>query len=534
MHSIKTKLILSVSVLLIFLFSITALLLVGEKELELRADIYTKARATSELVSPKVVDLYESLLAEKSFVIFNREIKDVFQKDEDIAEIKMTSFAGDVLYDSLEERERAYEGPVRRMGDADLTARIRANLPSYLLRSGRTVYLKKDSEGNYAGVNENEKDTTPISDTDEIENIVYPLGSKYAVIFSMTYDNLRARVIHTTQRIVFLLIFGVLLGLGFGWYFSQRITTPIEQLTAGALVLGKGDFKARVMVKARDEVGVLADTFNKMAEDLEVSTKAMIEKEKLGKELEVAARIQREILPKKLPEIPGLDLAAVVIPATEIGGDCYDFIEVDPKTHLFYISDVTGHGIPSGIVVSIANAIIYSYANSPSLRDILISTNRVLKEKTTQNMFMTLLMLRYRVPTSVGASGSDREGKLDYVSAGHPEMLHYYAEDNKVLMEKGGGIALGMVPDISRMVTENSLSFDAGDCIVLYSDGIPEAVSERGEQYGMQRLKRALSDNGELGSAVAIKNALIADVKQFMGSAPQMDDITLVVLRKTQ
>ncbi|MEK7523604.1 MAG: SpoIIE family protein phosphatase [Patescibacteria group bacterium] len=521
MHSIKTKLILSVSLLLIFLFSITALLLVGEKERELRADIYTKARATSELVSPKVVDLYESLLAEKSFVLFNREMKDVFQKNEDVAEIKMTSFSGDVLYNSLGERERAYEGPIRRVEDGDLTARIRANLPSYLLKSGRTVYLKKDSEGNYASVNENEKDTASISDTDEIQNIVYPLGSKYAVIFSMTYDNLRARVIHTTQRIVFLLIFGVLLGLGFGWYFSQRITTPIEQLTAGALVLAKGDFKARVMVKARDEVGVLADTFNTMAQELEISTKAMIEKEKLGKELEVAARIQREILPKKLPDIPGLDLSAVVIPATEIGGDCYDFIEVDPKTHLFYISDVTGHGIPSGIVVSIANAIIYSYANSPSLRDILISTNRVLKEKTTQNMFMTLLMLRYR------------EGKLDYVSAGHPEMLHYYAEDNKVLMEKGGGIALGMVPDISRMVTENSLTFSNGDCIVLYSDGIPEAVSERGEQYGMQRFKRALSDNGELGSAVAIKNALIADVKQFMGAAPQMDDITLVVLRKT-
>ena len=521
MHSIKTKLILGLSVLVIFLFSVTAFLLIDEKKKEISRDIYVEARSFSELTSPKIVDLYNSLLAQNSFVLFNREIKDVFRKNEDIAAIKIASFSGDVLYDSTLEQERQYSGTARPIADPDLRARVQALLPSYAFENERTVYLKKNEEGVYTAVNENEKEIQPIEDTDLITNIVYPLAPRFAVIFDVTYENLRSRVVRTTERIVLLLVFGILLGLGFGWYFSDRITNPIQKLTEGALVLAKGDFTARVVVKTRDEVGVLAETFNKMAGDLEVSTKAMIYKERIAKELEVAAKMQKQILPDKLPQIVGLDLAASVIPAAEIGGDCYDFIQVDPQTHLFYISDVTGHGVPSGIVVSIANALIYSYANTSSLRDILINANRVLREKTAQNMFMTLLMLRYH------------EGELNYVSAGHPEMLHYHGIDKKVSVEKGGGIALGMVPDISKMLVESSVNFQIGDCIVLYSDGIPEALSTHGEQYGLQRLKRALNDQGELNSAEAIKNSLLADVKQFMADATQMDDITIVVVRRT-
>lgn len=520
-HSIKTKLILGTSVLVIFLFSITALLLVDEKQKELSSDIYTYARSFSELTAPKIAQLYEDLLAEKSFVIFNREMKDIFRKDEDISAINVYSYSGEVLYNSLAESDSAYAGATRNISDPDVEARVKASGPSYFLASGRTIYLKKnDATGVYTAVNENEKEIAGLSDSDVIKNIIYPVNGKYAVQFDVTYENLRSRVFRMTERIVLLLIFGILLGLGFGWYFSQRITNPIEKLTSGALILAKGDFTARVTVRTKDEVGVLAETFNKMAQDLEISTKALVYKERMAKELEVAARMQKQIIPKNLPQISGLDLAAALIPAAEIGGDCYDFIKLDDGSHLFYISDVTGHGIPSGLVVSIANALIYSYANSQSLKDILISANRVLKEKTAGNMFMTLLMLRYA------------QGKLDYVSAGHPEMLHYFAKDKKVASQKGGGIALGMVPDISKMVNENSLEFSAGDCLILYSDGITEACSPRGEQYGLQRLKCALSEHAELGVAEAIKNALLADVKQFMDGAVQADDITLIVAKR--
>ena len=130
MRSIKTKLILAISILVIFLFSITALLLIDEKRSELSQDIYSNARAFSELTSPRIIDLYESLLKEKSFVIFNREIKDVFKKNEDIAEISVYTFAGEVLYDSSQEKDRQYEGDKREIADPDLAARVKASLPS--------------------------------------------------------------------------------------------------------------------------------------------------------------------------------------------------------------------------------------------------------------------------------------------------------------------------------------------------------------------------------------------------------------------
>lgn len=521
MRSIKTKLILAISILVIFLFSITAILLIDEKRSELSRDIYLKARAFSELTSPRIIDLYDSFLKEKSFVIFNREIKDVFKKNEDVAEIRLYTFAGGVLYDSSQEKDRQYGGEKRQIADPDLTARVKASLPSYFLENGRTVYLKKDAESNYKSVNENEKEISGLEDKDIILNIVYPVGGKFAVQFDVTYQALKSRVNRMTGRIVLLLVFGVLLGLGFAWNFSQKITQPIEKLKTGALILGKGDFTVRVPVQTQDEVGVLAETFNKMAADLEVSTKALVYKERMAKELEVAANIQKQILPKTLPQIEGLDIATALVPAVEIGGDCYDFIKIDADTHIMYLSDVTGHGIPSGIVVAIANALIYSYAKSPSLKDILINANSVMREKTASNMFMTLIMLRYS------------KGKLDYISAGHPEMLHYYAEAKKVVAEKGGGIALGMVPDVSKVLNQSSVPFGAGDLIVLYSDGIPEGVNERGEQYGMPRMKRILQEAGELKTALAVKNALLADVKAFMGKAVQADDITLVVLKKT-
>ncbi|MBI2453705.1 SpoIIE family protein phosphatase [Candidatus Peregrinibacteria bacterium] len=522
MHSIKTKLLLALSLLVVFLFSVTAGLLITEKRKELALDIYTKARGFTEFAAPKIADLYQSLLEENTVFVFKREMKDIFAKNSDIAEIQLVTFAGEVLYDSRKEHERLYAGPVRALEDSALLPRVQASLPSYLLENGRSVFLKKDVTGRVISVNENEKLVAPIQNTDAIRNIVYPLGGKYAVVFEVSYKNLQARVVRTMERIALLLIFGILLGLGFGWSFSQRITTPLQQLTSGALVLAKGDFTARVNVSVHDEVGTLADTFNKMAQDLEVSTKAKIEQEKLKKELEVAAHMQKQILPKVLPTIPGLEIATELIPAAEIGGDCYDFIQISADTYLFYIGDVTGHGIPAGIVASIANAILYSYSNVPSLKDVMSMTNKVMKAKTAQNMFMTMLMLRYQ-----------QSGKLDYVSAGHPFMLHYQAALKQAKEEPGGGIAMAMVPDNSKLLKEQSVDFQIGDAIVLYSDGIPEANSPKGEQYGMQRFKDSLIAHGAQPKIEDVRTGLIQDVQKFMDNAEQLDDITLLVVRRT-
>lgn len=525
MRSIKTKLIVGLAILIVFLFSVTAVLLVSEKERELTQDIYLKTRSFSELTTPIIIELNKIYLAEDSFVLFNRGMQDVFKKNEDASAIKIAKFNGEILYDSSLEKERQYEGPLRSLTDPLLLSRLKSNNPSFLIQdSNRAVYHKKDAEGNYLALDEQEKPIPEIQNTERISNIVYPFENQFAVIFDVSYDNLKARVSQTTERILYLLIFGVLIGLAFAYFFAGRITNPIQKLTESALIIGKGDFKHRVTVKGKDEVGVLGETFNKMAQDLEISTKAMIEKERLSKELEVAAKIQKEILPEKLPQIPGLDIAADLKPATEIGGDLYDVMKVADQ-YLMYIADVTGHGVPSGIVASIANALLYSYAPEKSMSDILIAANRVLKEKTAKNMLVTLLMLKY--------AGTD-DGTVSYISAGHPEMVHYSFKEKKVFIEQGGGVALGMLPDISKNVQEKSLRLERGDCLVLYSDGITEALAENGkEMYGINRLKRAVNEYAELPEAEAVQKAILAEVELFIGKGVQSDDITILVIKRT-
>ena len=268
---------------------------------------------------------------------------------------------------------------------------------------------------------------------------------------------------------------------------------------------------------------MLSETFNHMASQLEVSLKAMLYKERVTKELELAAKIQKDILPKKMPSIPGWDIAAGIAPAAEIGGDCYDCISIDPENHFLYIGDVTGHGVPSGIVVSIASALLYSFAGTKNMKQILSNVNNVLKVKTSANMFMTLLMLQF------GENGTE----VKYVSAGHPQMVVYQKATGKVITAPGGGIALGMVPDVTKILQESTVELSSGDCVVLYSDGITEASNVAAtEMYGIGRLKRAVGEYATLPSAEALKVALLADVSEFVGPGKQNDDITMVVLKK--
>ncbi len=535
MFSIKTKLSIGISILITLLFSIAAYLLITEKRNELAHDIYVNAQNYSELTSKRVTNLYETLLKEYSFVLFNREITDVFRKDTDVSSIVLYTYGGEILYDSNVERDRQYSGSARTVSDAQLLKRIRSQLPNVSTSKSRVVYLKKNAAGVLNPVNEfespildvgaTEKSLTQEAASERVISLVYPLDGKYAVEYSVTYNNLDDRVSRTTQRIILLTVFGILVGLGAVVVYSGQLTKPILDLTSNAEKLGAGDLKVRVTVTTHDEIGRLGDTFNKMAADLEVSTKAMIEREKLGRELDLAAKIQRQIIPKEMPKIDGLEISTALIPAEEVGGDCYDFIPVNDDTTVMYLSDVTGHGVPSSLVVSIANALMYSYAGQGTIKDLLVHVNTVLKKKTSQNMFMTLLMLQYQTQ-------KNGTPKISMVSAGHPDMLHYSARTGEVTGEKGGGIALGMVPDIGKLLTEREVIVEKGDILVMYSDGIPEAGSESGAMFGDAAFKESLKKAATLPTCDAIRDAIVAEVKAFMGLSKQLDDITLVVLRQ--
>gem|GEM_PF-358018 len=531
-YSIRSKLIAIVSMLVVILMASTAGFLMNEKKQELTSDIYVNARNFAELTADDIIEVHRTYLKENGFIQFNRIIQSLFRKSEDISRITLVEFNGDVLYDSETEKLQQYGGEMRSVGsDTKLLERVQAPFPSVNISgSGRVVYLEKDLLGQTFEVNLNGKKIEPIADEERVGTIVHPVEQKYAVLYQVSYDLLDQRIAKTMRSIGLLLLIGIGCGVLIAIAIGMRLAKPIRLLTGGAKEIAKGHFDHRVHIHSKDELGLLSHAFNQMARDLKKSTKALVYKERVAKELEIAKEIQESIIPDTVPEIAGLDIAASVDPAAEIGGDCYDFIQVDDDNTMIYVGDVTGHGVPAGLLVSVTNALIYAFRNLNDILDVLVNTNTILQAKSQPNMFITLAMLNWNT----------KKQAMEYISAGHEKILHYSAKTSQVTELDSGGIALGMVPDCSKLLKKVKIDLKEGDVCILYSDGIPEAWGAKKQQYGMGRLRRVLLDaatghgkkDGHTITAEHIREDIIKDVTKFMGKVPQADDITLMVVKK--
>jgi len=523
MKTLQSKLILAISLFIVVLFSITSFLQIQEKERELTFDIFSNTKSFAELTAPQIVEDYKLYLVPKSFIYFNREVQSIFAKNPDVRGIMIVDFQGNIVFDSQTENNKQYEGSVRKVEDAALLEQVRAKNPSVKTdETGRVVYLKNISASNYSSVDFNEKVVKSLAQDEKLSYLVQPYDNQYAVVYTFSYDALQQRIFASLLRTLILTLFGVALGILLSIIFSSSITKPLKKLREGAAILAQGNFTHRVEIKTKDELHQLADSFNTMAADLEKSMKALVYKERVAKELELAVKIQKQLLPKTVPLVKGLDLAAGIISAEEIGGDLYDFLRVDNDNLIFYLGDVTGHGVPSGIVGSIANALFFTFAGKKDPKEILIDVNAVLKEKASQTMFLTLVLMHWD-------AGKE---KMIYISAGHEQIIHYKAKEKKVVLLPAGGVALGMIPKIDKMLQSREVDFQEDDILLIYSDGIPEAWRNEKEMYGMERLKEAVEHSSSFDSALAIRNAILSDVDQFREGYKQMDDITSIVVKR--
>jgi hypothetical protein len=158
MHSLKSKLVVTISLLIVVLFALASALFVNEKQKEFTQDIFKNASSFGELTAPQIVINYNLYLAQKSFIYFNREIAGTFEKFPDLSKVEVISYAGELVYDSAMEKEKQYEGPARMVSDDVLKQQVQARHPSvFTLDTKRTVYLAKDEQGQFLFVDENEK-----------------------------------------------------------------------------------------------------------------------------------------------------------------------------------------------------------------------------------------------------------------------------------------------------------------------------------------------------------------------------------------
>jgi serine phosphatase RsbU (regulator of sigma subunit) len=360
---------------------------------------------------------------------------------------------------------------------------------------------------------------------DEFSQPVFETRKKISAATTEISNHINERIENARNTFsdffMILIIFVLLIGFG----LSRMITLPILSLSDGVKALGEGNLDYKVIVNTNDEFEELAASFNKMTSDLKNYMERLhcttAEQERLLKELEIASGIQKNILPTEAPEIPGVELAATNIPAREVGGDFYDYVPVQDGLWGLTIADVSGKGMPAAIFMGLSRTIVRASATGNlSVKAAIRHANELICRDSRSGMFVTLF---YSILDS-------QSKKLHYVNAGHNPPFLFRSGTNDVIRLETKGLPLGVTEDID--IEEKEIAIMKDDVLVLYTDGVTEAVNEREEEFGEERLIRIIRGNRSLTAHDMIEKVK-DEIMSFSGSQPQFDDITLMILKVT-
>ncbi len=244
----------------------------------------------------------------------------------------------------------------------------------------------------------------------------------------------------------------------------------------------------------------------------------------LQNELDVASKMQRSILPTRFPKGPNYQAFANMEPARNVGGDFFDVLRLENGRIGFAIADVSDKGVPAALFMMSSRTLLKGAAIGIGGRDpgeVLREVNHLLCEDNEASMFVTVLYAVY----------DPANGELTYANGGHNPPLVVHADGSSTLLPLTGGIALGMMPDIPYL--QNTITLSLGETLVLYTDGVTEAMNGKGEQFGIERLRgifaaAALKDSREANQAV------FETVRNFVGDTPQSDDITCLTFCRSE
>jgi sigma-B regulation protein RsbU (phosphoserine phosphatase) len=248
------------------------------------------------------------------------------------------------------------------------------------------------------------------------------------------------------------------------------------------------------------------------------------EKRAMEGELQNAREVQRILLPQNDPVVTGFRISGTNLPARIISGDYYDYIDLGEKRFGIVIADVSGKGLPAGLLMAMCRSALRSVApgrSSPS--DVLAAVNRQLFPDIREDMFISMAYCIL----------DETRGRLVISRAGHDPALLYRRETGKVELLRSPGLALGVDDGavFERVTKDQEIELHGGDCVLFYTDGVREAVGTGDEEFGMERMCEAFRAAAPLG-AESVLTRLQEELRQFTGDGPQMDDITLVAIEK--
>src|SRR5438874_102697 len=249
------------------------------------------------------------------------------------------------------------------------------------------------------------------------------------------------------------------------------------------------------------------------------------EKKRLDHDLEIARDIQRILLPAEAPKVNGFEVSGMNVPARQVSGDYFDYIKLDDDRLGVAIADVSGKGVPASLIMAICRSVLRSQAiGNPSPADVLQKVNRQLYPDIKEDMFISMA---YLVLDLV-------RGGVTLARAGHDAPLLYREKSQTVAPLKTPGMVVGIDSGdvFDRLTTDVAVPLECNDCILLYTDGITEALDNEGNEFGLERTIASVRSSAKEG-AQAMVTRLIDDLRNFVGSTPQNDDITMIAIRKT-
>jgi len=325
-------------------------------------------------------------------------------------------------------------------------------------------------------------------------------------------DNVRS-----IQFVTFLVFIVIIAAVVLAVMRAHKLTVPITHLADAAGKLAQGDFDVRVKISTNDELQQLGDIFNQTGPKL----KAM---EKMKGSLELARAIQQNLLPGTAPKLDGFELAGNCKYCDETGGDYYDFIElseIGPGITGIALGDVTGHGIGAALLMATARSVLRSNAQhyGADLTKLFEVLNRHIESDTDYDKFITLF---YGILDA-------KQKSLVWVSGGHDPALWYHKDSGKVEELPNTGLPVGITENAS-FEQGGPVFLKAGDVVVIGTDGIWEAQNESGDLFGKDRFRDIIIRDNEK-SATEICSRIIDVVTNFSLPTPQLDDITLVVIK---
>ena len=308
---------------------------------------------------------------------------------------------------------------------------------------------------------------------------------------------------------------------------ADRFVQPLLTLTAGVRDIASGNLEKKLSLKTGDEIEQLAESFNQMTDELRRYIKkleqAAAEKERIATELSVAARIQAGSLPQDFPSQEGCELFATMQPAKEVGGDFYDFYVLDDKRLLVTIADVSDKGVPAALFMVrsktvLGSSILRTEKEGGSLADAVMIANDELCQNNEAEQFVTAFAAVIDMVT----------GQVSYVNAGHnpPVILHKQEGSGAArLLPRADNPMLGVMEGL--VYKENTLQLAPGDTMLLYTDGVTEAMNKEGQMFTKEQLLRTLNA-GQGKKAEEIVSICMEAVGKHAAGAEASDDITML------